>query len=535
WDVEQTLSDPEKTQARENLEVLAQDGSNATTRTKWRLKTIGEVIYVNTSLTGVEIPPADAGFIELTAGLDGASEYNEGKLTGETITGSGATLVATAVIDDAESPMNGATIPLINTEERVTYSGERSKAGDVFNDQMQDHGHELVNYLGTTAGGPAVRLAGSVAGATSGGTPTVIGGASGRTGDRTRAKGQFLVAFLKYKDVTISKSPIEGGIEISDQQYAEAFEAKLAGREALVLDDELVVRDPAPSPQHTWENGEWVAPEAPEPEPVDPLTRPLDRVRFEYMRDKLDRDNPGFITSVEVMIEGLPETTQAEADFKLLAKVLWRTGTEFFIHHGLFQMAVFQGIISQSDLEDHCTMFPEGDWAHCCQLHDIAYDASGTPRLEADLDLLLCLTDMGRPIVGIIMFLGVVLFGWLFYRDNLFDLYHQSGNERDRVKDEEYGPQDGSTPGHNSGDDDLLDLELRDLMHRGRKVLLAKLVAAVEGGYASPAEMATLRAILKDNGIIMGDPFGDPEGATEGTNGKSRTKAPLPEFDKPEY
>lgn len=76
---------------------------------------------------------------------------------------------------------------------------------------------------------------------------------------------------------TISKSPIEGGIEITDQQYVEAFAAKMVGREALVVGGELVVRDPAPSPQHKWENGEWVKPVEPEPEPIDPLTLTLSK------------------------------------------------------------------------------------------------------------------------------------------------------------------------------------------------------------------------------------------------------------------
>lgn len=115
--------------------------------------------------------------------------------------------------------------------------------------------------------------------------------------------------------------------------------------------------------------------------------------------------------------------------------------------------------------------------------------------------------------------------------EDLFELYHQSGNVRDQSPEPE--AQRGSQ-GHNSGDSDLEDLDLQDLMQRGRKVLIQKLVAAVEGGYASPQEMATLRAILKDNGIIMGDPFGDPDGSNEGNNGKPR-KAPLPEFDKPDY
>lgn len=184
---------------------------------KWRLKPIGEIVYVNTGLPGVEIPPADAGFIELTAGLDGAGEYNEGKLTSETITGSGATLVATAVIDDAESPMDGATISLINTEERVTYAGERSKAGDVFNDQMQQITGTFARSTSRVGTGNPGTLSGAFSYGGSGQvgfmTSAVNSGSDftldfdsadspdARAGDRTRAKGQFLVAFLKYKDV----------------------------------------------------------------------------------------------------------------------------------------------------------------------------------------------------------------------------------------------------------------------------------------------------------------------------------------------
>lgn len=188
---------------------LDADGDNATDRTKWRLKPIGEIVYLDTSLTGVEIPPIDAGFIELTAGLDGVGEYNEGKLTSESVTGTAPLVVATAVIDDADSPMDGQTIHLLNTEERVVYAGERSKAGDVFNDQMQQiTGSFKAGRTDNTGEGAFETINPSET--SSAGT----GGANefrvqfdsadspdARTGDRTRAKGQFLVAFLKYKDV----------------------------------------------------------------------------------------------------------------------------------------------------------------------------------------------------------------------------------------------------------------------------------------------------------------------------------------------
>lgn len=193
---------------------LDKDASNATARTKWRLRAIGEIIYVDTSLTGVEIPPVDAGFIELTAGLDGSGQYNEGKLTGEVISGSGATLTATAVIDDADSPMDGETIHLLNSEERVRYAGERAKSGDVFDDQTQQYSGALGNASnGLWVDGPStfpttgpfqgVASSGSKAGVASSQSVRITfnNSLSVRTGDRELVKGQFMVAFLKYKDV----------------------------------------------------------------------------------------------------------------------------------------------------------------------------------------------------------------------------------------------------------------------------------------------------------------------------------------------
>lgn len=107
--------------------------------------------------------------------------------------------------------------------------------------------------------------------------------------------------------------------------------------------------------------------------------------------------------------------------------------------------------------------------------------------------------------------------------EDLGDLYHQSGN----VRDMEPAP----TVGHNQGIEEekaLMDLEFHDLGNRAKKVLLVKLLLAVEGGYATPAQENTLRQLLKDNGFVMnGEVFDDPK---EGPR-----KAPLPEFSLPDY
>jgi hypothetical protein len=103
-------------------------------------------------------------------------------------------------------------------------------------------------------------------------------------------------------------------------------------------------------------------------------------------------------------------------------------------------------------------------------------------------------------------------------------LFDQTGN----VRDDEARP----TVGHNHGEDPqdaLDDLDLEDIMKEARRDLLKDLLRAVRGGYASPAEKNTLRQMLKDNGMVMGDP---DEGATPGENKK---KAELPSFPRPEY
>ncbi|WP_266031238.1 hypothetical protein [Brucella intermedia] len=103
--------------------------------------------------------------------------------------------------------------------------------------------------------------------------------------------------------------------------------------------------------------------------------------------------------------------------------------------------------------------------------------------------------------------------------EDLGALYDQSGNVRDM--------EDHPGVGHNQGideDDALDDLDLTDLMKEGRKMLLKKLIREVRDGIATPAQENTLRQMLKDNGMVMGDP---DEGASRGTE---KRKEELPQF-----
>tara|TARA_R110000787_G_scaffold194120_1_gene305728 strand:+ start:35210 stop:36283 length:1074 start_codon:yes stop_codon:yes gene_type:complete len=78
---------------------------------------IGWPFPIFSHITGVTVPSnaGDEKYILLTAGESGVGEYNEGLLTSESVSGTSPNIAATAVISHAESPMDGQTVPLINT------------------------------------------------------------------------------------------------------------------------------------------------------------------------------------------------------------------------------------------------------------------------------------------------------------------------------------------------------------------------------------------------------------------------------------
>lgn len=82
----------------------------------WSLQPIGKPFGIWDHMSGCPIPPK-GDFIKLTAGLTGSGGYNEGALTSESVSGSFPLVTATAVISAADSPINGGTVHLMNTEE----------------------------------------------------------------------------------------------------------------------------------------------------------------------------------------------------------------------------------------------------------------------------------------------------------------------------------------------------------------------------------------------------------------------------------
>lgn len=71
-----------------------------------------------------------------------------------------------------------------------------------------------------------------------------------------------------------------------------------------------------------------------------------------------------------------------------------------------------------------CTLFPEGDWHHCCVAHDYAYaDHAGDllfVKWKIDTSLRRCVAETGHPGVAWLMFVGVSTFGlipWYRYKE----------------------------------------------------------------------------------------------------------------------
>lgn len=67
-------------------------------------------------------------------------------------------------------------------------------------------------------------------------------------------------------------------------------------------------------------------------------------------------------------------------------------------------------------MSDGCTLFPEGAWTPCCDSHDAVYKStrSWIKRWRADIDLYKCVRNGGRPVLAVIMLVGVILLGPLY-------------------------------------------------------------------------------------------------------------------------
>lgn len=116
------------------------------------------------------------------------------------------------------------------------------------------------------------------------------------------------------------------------------------------------------------------------------------------------------------------------------------------------------------------------------------------------------------------------------HEDDIEDDFYASGNVRDYedVQEGSYGTSIELPNGFSALSDE-------DKLKLARQILLEDLIKSVAAGHASPQEKNTLRQMLKDNGMIMGDPFEAAEGVSTGGSQKAKPKADLPTFDAPEY
>lgn len=93
----------------------------------------------------------------------------------------------------------------------------------------------------------------------------------------------------------------------------------------------------------------------------------------------------------------------------------------------LVLMAALSGCSGSEELKpftsDGCSSFPNGTraenslWLSCCEQHDLAYWQGGTyqQRLDADEALRVCVAEVGKPEVALLMLAGVRVGGSPFW------------------------------------------------------------------------------------------------------------------------
>lgn len=168
----------------------------------WAVQPIGVPIPLFDNLTGVAAPPTDKTYryVLLTADNTGSGQYNEGILTSQSVSGSAPLVIATAVIDLADSPLDGQTVSLINTERRFLRAGS---AGTAQNDAMQSHSHPSANGSNLTgpyqgiSGGPGSSV--GVVGSTTGSNVQAMGQGNGRMDTETRPKNVGVTYYMRIR------------------------------------------------------------------------------------------------------------------------------------------------------------------------------------------------------------------------------------------------------------------------------------------------------------------------------------------------
>lgn len=140
---------------------------------------IGGYVFVQIEVHGTT-PPDNSGdhrWIKLTSNNDGVGQYNEGMLTGESVTGSAPNITATAVISYPSSPMVGQTVRLINTSREFLRPGSSG------------HTQQSINLAHTHGISGSLDYVGAGNGRVIGSGTTVSSGSSGGSESRPRNMG----------------------------------------------------------------------------------------------------------------------------------------------------------------------------------------------------------------------------------------------------------------------------------------------------------------------------------------------------------
>lgn len=108
------------------------------------LQPIGMPLPLNIGMAGFSPPPKNKSYryIILTAGQTTTGLYNEGLLTGESVSGTSPDIVATATISLPGSPLNGATVRLINTTREFLRPGS---PGVAETSKIKSHSHGVID------------------------------------------------------------------------------------------------------------------------------------------------------------------------------------------------------------------------------------------------------------------------------------------------------------------------------------------------------------------------------------------------------
>lgn len=166
----------------------------------WAMQPIGAFVALAFHVAPFALPPTNKGYryISLTAN----DSYNAGVLTGEVVSGSAPSVIATAVVGLADSPLVGKTINLINTEQRVLRGSQIP--GQLLQDALQNITGTLTGALVNGVGTGAFTFARTAAaatfdGANNYGSVTFDASRTSRTDVETRAKSIGVTYFLRVR------------------------------------------------------------------------------------------------------------------------------------------------------------------------------------------------------------------------------------------------------------------------------------------------------------------------------------------------